>query len=347
MCEYTKPNMQHRIALGLTIGGLAALAAGITHAQSPTAASPRFEVASIKTCRSEPDAGRGGKSGGGGRIRWDPAMLHEECQSVYNLIRDAYLAYPEGKRWTGSTREEPSPNARGVDNGGCTGCGIGLPPVSDRLFRQSIQGSPGWVESARYTIDAKAERPATPEMMRGPMMQALLEDRFQLKIRREMREVPVYELTVAPGGAKPQVSTEGSCLSFSEMIKLPPRRSSGQRGPIPCGAVAFHDGKAEFPGTTMAGLCRTFSELFDRDVVDKTGMAGFYNVEVAADRVVLASDDSAPPRPDGTPPPPQTDRIATFKAFQRALPKIGLKLEPARGQGVFLVIDHIERPSEN
>ena len=53
-------------------------------------------------------------------------------------------------------------------------------------------------------------------------------------------------------------------------------------------------------------------------------------------------------RVDGMPPPrPELNREATAKAFQRALPKIGLKLEPAMGAGTFLVIDHIERPTEN
>jgi uncharacterized protein (TIGR03435 family) len=47
------------------------------------------------------------------------------------------------------------------------------------------------------------------------------------------------------------------------------------------------------------------------------------------------------------PPRPELNREATAKAFQRALPKIGLKLEPAMGAGTFLVIDHIERPTEN
>jgi hypothetical protein len=59
-----------------------------------------------------------------------------------------------------------------------------MPPVSGRTLLEEIEGIPGWADSARYTIDARVERPAAPEMMRGPMMQALLEERFHLKIRR-------------------------------------------------------------------------------------------------------------------------------------------------------------------
>ena len=316
-------------------------------------AAERFEVASIKACKTD-DAGSGGRGGtkgggGGGGIGWDPAMLHERCQSLYNLIRDAYLAYPEGKPWASFTREASSPNARGLEHGGCTGCGVGFPPVSRRLFQQELQGAPGWVTSDRYTIDAKAEEPATPEMMRGPMMQALLEDRFKLKIHQETKDVPVYELTAAPGGPKLKESVEGSCLTFAEVMKLPPRPpASGPPGQMPCGGVMLHDGRSRFPGTTIAGLCQNLSMLLDRDVVDKTGIAGFYDVELDADRVMLPPDDAAPPRdPDMPPPPPQWDRLATAKAYQKAFAKIGLRLEPAKGAGVFLVIDHVERPTEN
>ena len=340
----------------LAAAGAAALGApvlvGVLRAPAiqaqPAVSSAKFEVASIQSCKpGDVGGGRGGKQGGsGGRIRWDPQRLHEECQSVYNLIRDAYLAYPEGKPWQTVTREEPSADARGLENAGCTGCGRGFPPVSRRVFQQPLQGSPGWLETARYTIDARAERPTTPEMMRGPMMQALLQDRFQLKIHRESTEAPVYALTVAEGGPKLKPSPEGSCLSFSEMIKLPPRPPADRHGPLPCGAVMLRNGKATFPGTTIDGLCRNLSFLFDRDVIDKTGIEGFYDIEIDADRVLLPAGDSIP-RDDGMPPPPRTDRAATAREFQRAMPKIGLKMQPAKGPGVLLVIDRVERPGEN
>jgi len=328
------------------------LRAPVVQAQDAKRPDVKFEVASIKACKSDDaSGGRGGKKGGGGGggIGWDPEMLHERCQSLYNLIRDAYLAYPEGKPWASMTREASSPNARGVEHGGCTGCGIGFPPLSQRLFRQELQGAPGWVTSDRYTIDAKAEKPETPEMMRGPMMQTLLEDRFHLKIHKETKDVPVYELTVAPGGPKLKESVDGSCLTFAQVMALPPRRPPGMpQDRMPCGGIWMHDGKTRLPGTTIDGLCQNLSMLLDRDVVDKTGIAGFYDVELDAERVVLPPDDAAAPRdPDMPPPRPETDPLATAKAFQKAFPKIGLKLEPAKGAGVFLVIDHVERPTEN
>ena len=81
-----------------------------------------------------------------------------------------------------------------------------------RQFGQPIKRSPAWLRSDRYTIDARAAGPESIAMMRGPMMQALLEDRFKLKIHREDREVPVYELTLAKGRSKLRRAKEGSCI---------------------------------------------------------------------------------------------------------------------------------------
>jgi uncharacterized protein (TIGR03435 family) len=332
---------------------LAPLLAGMWNAPAIQAQSDRpavkFEVESVKPCQSAGDdgAGRGGKKGvGGGRLmRWAPDRLHWECGSVANMIRDAYLAYPEGKPWRHHTREEPSASSRGGENRGCLGCGQGVPPYSERYFRDPIKGAPAWTESDRYTIDAKAESPSTPEMMRGPMMQALLEKRFQLKLHREGREVPVYELSVAAGGAKLTPSTEGSCEIFDPTTQ-PDRFKPGAPMHRMCGSVlspASNPG-TDFPGTSLAGLCRYFSMMFDRDVVDKTGITGLYEIHVDAKQAMIS--EPRPPDDDG-PHPAVTDRGLTAKRFQAALPKIGLKLTAAKGTAAFLVIDHVERPTPN
>jgi uncharacterized protein (TIGR03435 family) len=208
------------------------------------------------------------------------------------------------------------------------------------------------MDSARYTIDAKTDIAATREAMRGPMMQAVLEERFKLKIRRETRALPVYELLVAEGGPKLQPSQNGSCIPFDHEVfdKLPPRPIKGQSYPVPCGAVVSpRDGTTGFPGTTMGGFCLNLSGLFDRDVVDKTGLSEYFDIRVHAERVVIPVDEASAKSPDDGMPPrkPQLDRLGTFRAFEAALPKIGLKLRPATDAGVFLVIDHIEKPGAN
>ncbi len=77
----------------------------------------------------------------------------------------------------------------------------------------TIEGGPRWINSDGYQIDAKAEGAPGGDMLRGPAMQALLEERFKLKIRHESRDVPVYALAVAEGGPKLEPSKEG-CRSL-------------------------------------------------------------------------------------------------------------------------------------
>jgi uncharacterized protein (TIGR03435 family) len=324
--------------LGAVLGVVGALA---SYAQSPqpadrsaSPAPPRFEVVSIKPCKVE-DAGGGGKKGGGGTIRWDPGRLSEECQTVFNLVRDAYLAYPDGKPWPVAALGDAGSNEPGQL--ACTGCGGGLPPISNRQFGQPIKGSPAWLRSDRYTIDAKAARPESIAMMRGPMMRALLEDRFKLKIHREDREVPVYELTLAKGRSKLRRAKEGSCIPLDrwepKILPSPDRpMPSGTLGG--CGLQSWSASGLDFNGTTIAHLCTLLSGWVDRDVIDKTGLAGMFDFHFDLPPRVAAEDGVSPEN-------------ARLQLMMPELGKLGLKLAPAKGLGRVLVIDHVERPSGN
>jgi uncharacterized protein (TIGR03435 family) len=86
-----------------------------------------------------------------------------------------------------------------------------------------IEGGPGWINSDHYEINAKAEDGASRELMSGPMMQALLEDRFKLKLHHETRETPVYSVTVAKTGLKLHQLEDGGCtpLDFTKPFESP------------------------------------------------------------------------------------------------------------------------------
>jgi uncharacterized protein (TIGR03435 family) len=362
MSNRVAPKLNFAKKFALATAGLAALAApvivGIVNApairaQSTQAAATKFEVASVKPCDPKDMNHPAGKSGGsGGPIRWDPGSLSEECQTVENLVRDAYLRYADGKPWVAGAVGVPATSQPEYFQ--CIGCGSGrggLPPVSERVFHQPIKGGPTWIGSAHYTIDAKAEGPARQEMMRGPMMQALLEDRFKLKIHRENRAVPVYELTVAEGGPKLQPHREGSCPG-PDSFDPETGKASGQSFINMCGWLKIgKDGGADINGTNMANLCRVLSDRSDRDVIDKTGLTGMFDIHLDTRAVAPPIDASEPSDPA------EARRLAAAKAelvraerfaqLQSALPKLGLKLEPARGSADLLVIDHVERPSGN
>jgi uncharacterized protein (TIGR03435 family) len=310
-------------------------------AQSPQTVAqpaPKFEVASIKPCKqSDVDKDGGGRKGGnGGPTRWSPGRLTVECPTVDFMIRDAYLRYADGKPWAAARQGEDLSTGNLVSHG--------VPPVSDRLIRQPIQGSPAWVNSERYTFDVKAEGPVSQETVRGPMMQALLEERFKLKLHRESKEVPVYELTVAKGAPKLQEFRPGNCVNTLG----PDFREPGPGQPFPrlCGLFnAVKSGGTDVPGTTIGNLCRQFSVTLDRDVIDKTGITGFFDIHLDTHPTERPDDSTLPPGEPG--PPRMPDPAEMYVQYRSALAKLGLRLEPAKGQGVFLVIDRVERPTEN
>jgi len=352
--------MSNRAALRLTLARKALLAAvaaatlavpiaiGILNApaieaQSPSSSSgARFEVASIKPCPNGAASGLVGKRGGsgGGPVRWSPGRLDEECQTVADLIRDAYLRYPDGKPWTVGVAGTASTSQ--PENFQCIGCGGGrggIPPVSYRIFRQPLEGAPGWTNAERYTIDAKAEGPERQEMMRGPMLQALLEDRCKLKLHRESKDVPVYQLIVAKGGARLAPHREGSCMPLGDFGKPESRRTPGGQF---CGLLG-----QDILGTTMANLCSRLSDFADRDVIDKTGMTGLFDLRFDLQPLAPPAGEAAVPTRPPTPSEMAVYQSERFTQYQAALAQLGLKLEPAKGPGIYLVIDHIERPTGN
>ncbi|SPE29367.1 exported hypothetical protein [Candidatus Sulfopaludibacter sp. SbA3] len=287
---------------------------------------PRFEVVSIKTCKDDPWK----TNPGGNAIPSSPGRIRFDCLTLPTLIRNAYLMYPDGKPWPRSF--------------------IGQPAYPEPYWQmqQPINGKEKWIAGDRFIIDAKAEGPATTEMMRGPMLRAILEDRFKLKIHWETREVPVYELTVAKGGAKLQPAKEGACIPQTPDMKPPASREWGKGPTILCGG--FHvplsgQGSGMYSeSVTMGDLCFRFGLTLERDVIDKTGLPGRYDIrlELTLADLRLGPMTAAPSDPGAA--PAATDPTG---AIASALRKVGLLLQPAKGRGQFLVIDHVQRPSGN
>jgi uncharacterized protein (TIGR03435 family) len=180
-------------------------------------------------------------------------------------------------------------------------------------------------------------------MMHGPILQTLLEDRFRLETHRDIKDVPVYALVVGKSGPKLIGTKKESCRSL-DFTKDPPPPQPVQ--PPFCGVFlpGSNTGETKTFGQTLAGLCRQFSVALDRDVVDRTGIAGKFDIdlELSGDELFpfargnSAGDASAP----AVPADPLT-------AIMAAVQKLGLKLEPAKASAEFIVIDHVERPSAN
>jgi len=250
-----------------------------------------FDVVSVKAC--DPNAvapgGRGGAAGG-----TSPERLRLVCQSLGALIHSAYLAYANG-------RLNPPGTYPSVE----------WSKASERL------------RSDLFTIEAKADGAPPAAVMRGPMLQAVLEDRFKLKIHYETREVPIYELVVAKSGLKLTPFKPGACIPFDWNSYPPPPLEPGQRR---CENTTLRDDTGNYwvaaaEAMTLDGIAAELLNGLGRPVVNKTGITGLF-----AFRLVYEDPDSFIP------------------ALKNQL---GLELRPAKGPHRFLVIDHVERPTPN
>jgi uncharacterized protein (TIGR03435 family) len=195
-----------------------------------------------------------------------------------------------------------------------------------RVFQ--LSGGPGWVDSAKFDIDAKAEGNVPPDQIRL-MLRTLLEERFKLSLRREMKEHPLYSLVAAKTGLKLKESG-ADCAAVAR------EEQGGGQSRAPCGAWFAND--TAFSGTkiSMAQLVEGLSGLLDLPVIDKTGFAPAFDVHLEW----TADDDRAVP--DGV-----AEKGAGPTIFTALQEQLGLKLESAKGPVEVLVIDHVEKPDAN
>ena len=261
------------------------------------AAAPRFEAASVKPCT---DSVPGGRKGGGKEV--SPSRLDVRCQTVLGMIRMAYVLFGDGH----------------------------LQPFS----RVPVEGGPGWIDSARYAIDSKTEGPESQTLMRGPMMQKLLEERFALKIHRERRQVPVYDLTVRQG--RSQTAAVSGRKLRSDRFPVQPVSASGGIGELPngqryCRSLGTRKDRmhvVDAEATTIGDFAKIFLAVLDRPVIDRTGLTGKYDIHPGflPDEMWAGSGAAGPDDAEPTPAGP-----AIGVALQKQL---GLRLQPSKGARV-------------
>jgi uncharacterized protein (TIGR03435 family) len=206
-----------------------------------------------------------------------------------------------------------------------------------------VVGMPAWIASDGYNIEAKPEA-NTDQKQAWLMLRTLLADRFALKLHHETREFPVYALTATKGGPKLPEPKAGPC---NETMP-PPDAPREQRMAPPCGPGIFKAGA----GMTMQGLNLTMAKftaflgrMIGREVIDRTGFTRTFDLHLE-----LAFDDAIV----GLPHPPQSadsdqsaDPAARLSLFAALTEQLGLKLESTKGPVEVLVIDRVERPTEN
>jgi uncharacterized protein (TIGR03435 family) len=224
--------------------------------------------------------------------------------------------------------------------------------------RNFIVNGPDWIDSERYNVEGVSTKRFGPQLVRNvpapeaaAMIRSLLADRFKLKVHNEQREERIYELVLdrpdrgLGPGLKP---SQANCLGPFDLVDL----DTTTRGIVPTG-----EGKPYFcpfmygygpTSRLMASQMRMrdiamFMGLIvsiNTGVVDHTGLDGRYDINLtfAGDMDVTAT--AAPVPREVTP----TDVLPILGAVRQQL---GLKLQPIRALIDVLVIDHVERPSEN
>ena len=287
-----------------------------------TAGQQKFDVVSVKPCKDEPAAPTGARQGGPGVSNASPGRINIPCATVETLINTAYIRFG-------------TPLLNDSGNG-----------VGDY---KRIAGGPSWTRSEKYAIEARAEGTPDAKVMLGPMLQSVLEDRFQLKVHRETEERPMYAMSVAKGGLKLKPIGPDGCKAVDragvQSFDRDPKAhvAAMLAGEIPmCGSMTMTSDAGLrtwiIGGTTLDHFASTLSGAMDRRVLDKTGISDQFNI-----RIAFVPDDHTP-APIARPPvdPPAGPGPDVFQALDQQL---GLKLEPTKGPAGYLVIDRVERPT--
>ncbi len=212
------------------------------------------------------------------------------------------------------------------------GVAYDIPTQSIESIRMRIKGMPDWVLSDSYDIEATAERGSAPARATSKvrndrirlMLQSVLADRFKLKVHQDAAEMPVYAMVVGPNGPKLAKATiaEQDCQESAPLAQISPT------GP---GCHSFLGGVGRGlrgNAVDMKDLALYVSNWSDRPIIDQTGLAGLYSIQTEGWTTNYNDDGSRP----------SLDEI-----FQR----LGLKLARKQAPVPILLIEHIEKPSEN
>ena len=177
-----------------------------------------------------------------------------------------------------------------------------------------VFGSPGWLNTERYDVEATAEHSVTQVQMME-MLRNLLAERLMLSVHRDTKDIPVFVLTVAKGGSKIIASVPDDHPQVLFSMSGPKMLLTGVKAPL----------------SLLTPWLTSILSGTSRPVLDQTGLIGAYDfkMEWLPDD---ASSDAA------------TAGASIYSAIQEQL---GLRLNAQTAPFEVLMIDHVERPSPN
>lgn len=210
-----------------------------------------------------------------------------------------------------------------------------------------LTGGPAWIGSsnASYDIEATIPKDTIPagtsysaaRQKLLPMVQNLLRDRFHLQVHRDVAEMPVYSVTLAKSGPLLQKATieERDC----------PGPETPASASVSCHKLAGGRGRG------IRGFAVTLNDFFqylepwiDRPLVDDTGLTGLFNIQTSAWREFHPED---PNDPNANITAATNPAAADLPMLPEVFEKLGFKIKAQKGRAAVIVIDAIQRPSEN
>lgn len=197
----------------------------------------------------------------------------------------------------------------------------GLIMAAYDLRPDQISGLPPWADSFHFNIQAKVVDGGVDLLKslkgheRMEMLRPILAQRFGFRCHMETRDMPIYELLLAKGGAR--------------LTAVPPAPPGEDGKPKPRGNYSVGNGRMDANEIPIGYLVEQLAYQFERNVIDKTGLTGNYTFKLRWTDADETPTDTAP---------------SLFTALREQL---GLRLQPSRGPVALLVVDHAEQPTGN
>jgi uncharacterized protein (TIGR03435 family) len=245
-----------------------------------------------------------------------PAAMAADAPMTFD-VASIKLSNPgaQGKLFTMKGRQVLTINTTAVD----------LITFAYGVHARQLVGVQPWMTSEHYDVSATPTATGVPnERQLRAMIQSLLADRFKLAFHRETRDLPAYAISVAPGGPKNLTRNTNNPDGLPGMIF----RGLGN---LPVSNATFSE---------FANVMQT--AVLDRPVVDRTGLPGRYDFTLT-----WTADDSQFAQRGVRVPPPSGDANAPPGLFTAIQEQLGLRLEPTNAPVDALIIDRVEKPSEN
>jgi uncharacterized protein (TIGR03435 family) len=200
----------------------------------------------------------------------------------------------------------------------------GLIVTAYNVFDYQLVGGPDWITTARFDVEGRAPSGVVdPDVL--AMTRSLLEDRFQLTVHRESREMPVFAVTVTKDGPKLQSTLDGR--------SGPGGLGQGQSR----SNVTSAGGELNGSGIGIPKLIEMLVPQAGRPIIDSTNLTGIFDFTLKF----------APPFSPNTTPTGGTEPPSAPSFFTALQEQLGLRLESAKGLVEVMVIDSVSKPSEN